>query len=158
VTLPWSPAFWKKMATVWFQSAWKTRKNSGPRWERRIWDVINADHQLPHFNAPAALRILHETAHDIPFIVVSGTIGEDLAMAIMKAGAHDYLMKNNLSRLAPAVEREIREARSRSDGRDAERVLHENEERLALAINATTCSQGSKAKIPFQSNGISNRR
>jgi two-component system, cell cycle sensor histidine kinase and response regulator CckA len=105
--------------------------------ERQVWDVIIADYRLPRFDAPGALRTLHETGQDIPFIVVSGAIGEDLAVAMMKSGAHDYLMKNNLARLAPAVEREIREACSRRERRQAERDLHESEERLALAIDAT---------------------
>jgi len=105
--------------------------------ERQVWDVIIADYRLPRFDAPGALRSLHETGQDIPFIVVSGAIGEDLAVAMMKSGAHDYLMKNNLARLAPAVEREIREACSRRERRQTERDLRESEERLALAIDAT---------------------
>jgi PAS domain S-box-containing protein len=95
-----------------------------------VWDVIIADYRLPLFDAPSALRLLHESGRDIPFIVVSGGIGEDLAVAMMKSGAHDYLMKSNLARLAPAVAREIREARARRERRRAE-------ERLALAVEAT---------------------
>jgi diguanylate cyclase (GGDEF)-like protein/PAS domain S-box-containing protein len=101
------------------------------------WDVIIADYRLPQFDAPGALRILHESGRDIPFIVVSGTIGEDLAVQMMKCGTHDYLMKSSLPRLAPAVEREIREARARRERRQAEEALRESEERLALAVNAT---------------------
>lgn len=84
------------------------------------WDVIIADYHMPQFGAPAALRILRESGKDIPFIVVSGVIGEDLAVEMMKSGAHDYLMKENLTRLAPAVEREIREAESRRERKRAE--------------------------------------
>jgi two-component system, cell cycle sensor histidine kinase and response regulator CckA len=105
--------------------------------DRQTWDVIIADYRLPRFDGPSALRILHESGQDIPFIVVSGTIGEDLAVRMMKAGAHDYLLKNNLTRLAPAVEREIREARFRLQRRQSEEALRESEERLALAVNAT---------------------
>jgi len=91
---------------------------------RQTWGVIVADYQLPGFDAPAALEVLHETGLDLPFIVVSGTIGEDLAVAMMKAGAHDYLMKGNLARLAPAVEREIKEAHVRRERGRAEESLH----------------------------------
>src|SRR4051812_11925653 len=92
------------------------------------WDAIIADYRLPQLNAPAALAILQRSGLDLPFIVVSGTIGEELAVALMKAGAHDYLMKDNLTRLAPAVKREIRDAQVRRDRRQAERSL-----RLALS-------------------------
>jgi len=84
------------------------------------YDVIIADHHLPQFDAPAALAIVRESGHDIPFLVVSGVIGEERAVAMMKAGAQDYVMKSNLARLAPAVEREIREAAARQELRRAE--------------------------------------
>ena len=84
---------------------------------RECWDAIIADHRMAHFDAPGALQVLHETGLDIPFIVVSGSIGEELAVSLMKSGAHDYLLKHDLARLAPAVEREIREARSREERR-----------------------------------------
>ncbi|HBA89619.1 MAG TPA: hybrid sensor histidine kinase/response regulator [Geobacter sp.] len=77
------------------------------------WDVIISDYRMPSFDALGALQVLHETEHDLPFIIVSGKIGEDLAVEAMKAGAHDYLMKGNLARLVPVVERELREADSR---------------------------------------------
>jgi len=84
------------------------------------YDAVIADYRLPHFDAPAALAILRESGHDIPFLVVSGTIGEERAVAMMKAGAQDYVMKSNLMRLAPAVEREIRDAAARRQLRAAE--------------------------------------
>ena len=84
------------------------------------WDVIVADYRLPQLDAPAALEILHQAGLDLPFIVVSGGIGEDLAVAMMKAGAHDYLMKDNLARLAPAVKREIRDAQVRRERQRSE--------------------------------------
>jgi len=84
------------------------------------YDVVIADYHLPHFDAPAALKILRESGRDIPFLVVSGTIGEERAVAMMKAGAQDYVMKDNLARLAPAVEREIRDAAARRELRAAE--------------------------------------
>src|SRR5215467_11041508 len=79
---------------------------------RQAWDLVTADHHMARFDAPGALRILHEAGVDIPFIVVSGNIGEELAVAMMKSGAHDYVPKDNLSRLVPAVQRELREAAS----------------------------------------------
>lgn len=98
----------------------------------RAWDMILADYNLPEFNAPAALKILQETGLDLPFIIVSGGIGEDIAVSAMKAGAHDYLMKGNLSRLVPAVERELREAANRASQREAKRALQESELRYRL--------------------------
>ncbi len=91
------------------------------------WDIILADYNMPHFNAPQALRILQKTRHDIPFIIVSGGIGEDVAVAAMKAGANDYVMKGNPARLLPAVERELRDAEVRHRRREAEALLRESE-------------------------------
>lgn len=98
----------------------------------KSWDLVLADYNLPHFNALSALKIVQEGGFDIPFIIVSGGIGEDIAVSAMKAGAHDYLMKGNLNRLAPAVGRELREARMRSNQRLSERALHESEMRYRL--------------------------
>ena len=84
------------------------------------WDIVVCDYTMPKFNALNALRLLKEKGLDLPFIVVSGTIGEGTAVECMKAGAHDYLMKGNLNRLAPAIARELREARMRRQSRQAE--------------------------------------
>ena len=100
------------------------------------WDVIIADYRLPQFDAPSALAVLKESGLDIPFIVVSGTIGEELAVEMMRAGAHDYLMKGNMVRLGPAIKREIGEARSRSARREAEQGLLESADRLTMALSA----------------------
>jgi two-component system cell cycle sensor histidine kinase/response regulator CckA len=89
----------------------------------QVWDVIIADYHLPQLDAPSALALLHDTGLDIPFIVVSGAIGEDRAVAMMKTGAHDYLMKGNLLRLVPAVEREIQEATVRRERKLADEAL-----------------------------------
>jgi two-component sensor histidine kinase len=94
------------------------------------WDVIIADYRLPDFDAPTALSVLRESGQDIPFIVVSGAIGEELAVDMMRSGAQDYLLKDNLARLAPAVEREIRDVRTRRQREQAERALNESEERF----------------------------
>ena len=83
-------------------------------------DIVLSDHGLPRFNSLQALNMLHESELDLPFIIVSRSIGEDLAVAAMKSGAHDYIMKNNLARLGPAVEREMREAETRRARRAAE--------------------------------------
>lgn len=91
--------------------------------EKRAWDVVIADYVMPHFSAPDALILLKGKGVDLPFIVVSGKIGEDIAVATMKAGAHDYLMKGNLKRLVAAVERELREAVERRERRRAEESL-----------------------------------
>jgi two-component system sensor histidine kinase UhpB len=88
--------------------------------QKRSWDVILADYNLPRFDAPAALSILHETGLDIPFIIISGAIGEDKAVEMMKAGAHDYFMKEKLARLVTAIERETREAASRKAQKKSE--------------------------------------
>ena len=88
--------------------------------EKGGWDIVLSDHGLPRFNSLQALNMLHESELDLPFIIVSGSIGEDLAVAAMKSGAHDYIMKNNLARLGPAAEREMREAETRRARRAAE--------------------------------------
>ena len=94
------------------------------------WDVVLADYALPRFNAIEALKILQSTGLDLPFIIVSGSIGDGIAVAAMKAGAHDYLLKENLARLIPAVEREIQEAANRKS-------LKESEDRWQLALQGS---------------------
>ncbi len=89
----------------------------------KAWHIVFSDFSMPHFNAFDALALLRQTGIDIPFIIVSGTIGEDRAVTAMKAGAHDYILKGNLKRLVPAVERELREARMRQERRQAEETI-----------------------------------
>ena len=84
------------------------------------WDVIIADYSLPQFSAPEALRLLQESGRDIPFIVVSGTIGEEAAVELMRQGAVDYVMKEGLGRLPEAVRREMRDTLVRAERRQAE--------------------------------------
>ncbi|MDX2212310.1 MAG: response regulator [Oculatellaceae cyanobacterium bins.114] len=103
----------------------------------RSWDVLISDYRLPGFDAPTALEILKHSQLDIPFIVVSGTIGETLAVELMKAGAHDYLMKGNLTRLPEAVRREVRDARIRVERQQATLELDQTKERLQLAIEGS---------------------
>ena len=87
---------------------------------QKAHDIVLAEYSLPNFSALAALKLVKETGQDLPLIIVSSHIGEEFAVAAMKAGAHDYLMKSNLARLVPAVERELREAAVRRDRQRAE--------------------------------------
>ncbi|MDB6111788.1 MAG: Multi-sensor signal transduction histidine kinase, partial [Pedosphaera sp.] len=84
------------------------------------WDLVIADYSLPQFTATEALSLLQGSGIDLPFIIVSGAIGEEVAVAAMRSGAHDYILKNSLARLVPAVERELREARARRERQRAE--------------------------------------
>lgn len=89
---------------------------------KKHWNIILCDYRMPDFSAIRALEIVQESGLDIPFIIISGAIGEDIAVEMMKLGAQDYLMKGKFARLVSAVEREMREAkvrreRSRVEGR-----------------------------------------
>jgi diguanylate cyclase (GGDEF)-like protein len=92
-----------------------TADNLRQELEESEWDLVIADYTIPGFSGTKALSIVREQHADLPFIFVSGTIGEDTAVAAMRTGAHDYIMKGNLARLAPAVERELREAAVRRE-------------------------------------------
>jgi PAS domain S-box-containing protein len=102
------------------------------------WDLVLADYSLPHFSAPEGLSILWETGLDVPFIVVSGSIGEETAVQLMRDGTTDYVMKDHLSRLGPVVQRELRDADERRHKRDAERALAESEKRYRLLVESQT--------------------
>ena len=97
------------------------------------WEVVLSDHSMRGFSSTEALRLLHAHDSDIPFIIVSGTIGEDSAVEAMRAGASDYVLKHNLRRLGPAVERELREAANRRMQRSTQAALHASELRLRQA-------------------------
>ncbi len=99
------------------------------------WDLIISDYSLPQFNAMGALRCLHERQLDLPFIVVSGTIDEESAVTILKAGAHDFVTKQNLARLGPAIRRELQDARDRTERRGAQRDLKVQRDMLRLVID-----------------------
>lgn len=96
----------------------ETRKALEETLDDEHWQLIISDHAMPMFSAPEALATLRESGRDLPFIIVSGTIGEDVAVAAMKSGAHDYIMKDNLSRLGPAVERELRDVEIRKQQKE----------------------------------------
>jgi PAS domain S-box-containing protein len=98
------------------------------------FQVVISDYYMPRFRAPDALRLLRELGYDLPFIVVSGKIGEDAAVEIMKAGANDYLTKENMSRLCPAIEREVREAEVRGERERAEKALGLSEDRFRRLV------------------------
>ena len=106
--------------------------------ETRQWDIVIADYVMPQFSGLAALRLLRDKGLDLPFVVVSGAIGEDVAVEAMKAGAHDYLMKGNLARLAPAIERELRDAVGRHEHRRAEEAQRESEARYRAVVEDQT--------------------
>ena len=100
------------------------------------WDIVISDYALPRFSGMEALGTLRATGSELPFILVSGTVGEDVAVAAIRAGAQDYLLKDRLVRLVPAVERELRENEVRSERRRAEVALRENERRHRLLVES----------------------
>jgi PAS domain S-box-containing protein len=106
--------------------------------DRQAWDIIIADFTLPEFNGLAALALVKERGLDLPFILVSGSIGEDIAVTAMKTGAHDYIMKSNLSRLIPAVERELRDIEVRRARQRAEETLQENYQLMHAVFEGTS--------------------
>ena len=99
-------------------------------------DIVLADYNLPNFSGPAALQLLHSTGADIPFIMLSGAVSEEMAVESMRAGAHDYVTKQNLARLVPAVERELKEVSARRDRLVAERALVAAEARFRRLVEA----------------------
>jgi PAS domain S-box-containing protein len=100
-------------------------------------DLILADYSLPAFDGKAALSIANELAPEVPFIFVSGTLGEEVAIESVKMGAVDYILKDRLSRLGPAVVRALREAEMKRQRRRAERALRESQKRLKLAVEVS---------------------
>ncbi len=104
----------------------------------REWDVIISDYSLPGFSGLDAFEILKQSGLDIPFVMISGTIGEETAVAAMKAGISDYLMKDNLGKIGPTIEREMADAAVRKARHEAERALAESEEDFRGLVEATT--------------------
>ena len=101
------------------------------------WDAIVSDWSMPGFGAKEALKVLQARKIDLPFLIMSGTIGEDIAVEAMQLGAHDFVLKDRLTRLPVALEREIREARVRAEHARADEALRRSEERFRLAAAAT---------------------
>ncbi len=117
------------------------RVETSPDMERALteknWDLVISDHSMPCFSAPEALKVLRKSCPDLPFIIVTGAMGEEAAVEAMRAGAGDYIMKDNLSRLLPAVERELHDARTRRERKQAREALEESERRFRfIAENA----------------------
>src|ERR1700722_3428104 len=96
------------------------------------WDLVISDHSMPHFSGIDALQILRSKGSEVPFIFVSGTIGEETAVAALKDGAQDYLMKTNLKRLVPAIQRELREAEARRERKRLEQQLRQSQKMEAI--------------------------
>ena len=105
--------------------------------DEREWDLVISDFAMPHFDGLHAFEIFRERGTDLPFIFVSGALGEDRAVEAMRAGAHDYLVKGKLARLNVAVRRELRSARQRSSERAAQRRARSEQRRLTMAVEAT---------------------
>lgn len=103
---------------------------------RQTWDLVISDYVLPGFGGPAALQIFKEANLDIPFIVVSGKIGEDVAVEALQSGAKDYLLKDRLTRLGPAIERALKEAAQERKRKQAETALRESEERYRRLVES----------------------
>ncbi len=104
----------------------------------RPWDIVIADYRLPHFSGIDALGLVRERDPDIPFIIVSGQIAEDTAVEAMRLGAQDYILKDNLARLAPAVDRELREARIRRERKEAQKALARSEQILQSVMDSSS--------------------
>ncbi|HTP97463.1 MAG TPA: response regulator [Burkholderiales bacterium] len=113
----------------------ETRAQMEAALARGPWDMVISDYSMPSFSGLDALAVMKEHGLDMPFIIVSGNIGEDVAVEAMKAGAHDYVMKRNLSRLLPAADRELREAEVRRARWHAEKVLRNNEARFRAIVS-----------------------
>jgi signal transduction histidine kinase len=118
---------------------------------KQTWDAIIADYSMPGFSGISAFSMIREMKLDIPFIIVSGTIGEDIAVSAMKVGVHDYVMKNNLSRLVPAVEREMREAKNRQNRKLAEEKLRVYQKKLrSLASQLSLTEEQERRRIAVE--------
>lgn len=122
-----------------FDVTWErvaSAKDLGRALELPVWDVITCDWMMPSFGGPEALAQLRDRGVDTPIIVVTGQVGEEFAVTAMKAGANDFVCKDNLGRLVPAVERELLEAERRRERARAQAALQESNERLRLAQEA----------------------
>ncbi|HMP66490.1 MAG TPA: PAS domain S-box protein [Pyrinomonadaceae bacterium] len=124
-----------------YNVSWK-RVDSAAEMRRLLsdepWDAIISDYSMPSFTGIEAYHVLRETDIDIPFIIISGTIGEETAVSAMKTGVSDYLMKDNLARLAPALERELADAGHRRAKRKAEKALLDSEERYRIVAQTAS--------------------
>jgi PAS domain S-box-containing protein len=97
--------------------------------DEQRWDLVVSDYNLPRFSGLDALGVLHQSGQDLPFVIVSGTVGEARAIELMRAGAHDFVMKDQMGRFVPVIDRELREAQHRRERRRAEEALRASEAR-----------------------------
>ena len=104
---------------------------------RQSWDLVISDYRMPKFSGLAALKLVREHDKELPFIIVSATIGEEIAVETMRAGANDYVMKNNLARLLPAIQRELHDASKRADSRAANKAQQQKLDYLAYYDTVT---------------------
>ncbi len=116
----------------------ETREDMERALGKQQWDVILSDHHIPNFSAPEALELMKEQGLDVPFIIVSGMIEEQTAVTAMHAGAHDYVMKDRLARLVPAVQRELREAKLRQAQRNHAAQLRRAHGELEVRVRQRT--------------------
>jgi len=105
--------------------------------DQKPWDVVISDYSLPHFDAMRALEVMKASKRDLPFIIASGTVGEDAAVAAMRSGAHDYVMKSALKRLPETVRREVREAQLRRERISLEAQMRHAQKMEAVGLLAT---------------------
>jgi two-component system sensor histidine kinase UhpB len=110
----------------------QTARDMANKLKEQEWDIVISDYMMPKFNGMDAFKVMKDLGLDLPFILISGKIGEDTAVDAMRAGVHDYIMKDKLARLIPAIQRELREAEVRKERRLAEEALKESEKRFAL--------------------------
>ncbi|MCR2746447.1 hybrid sensor histidine kinase/response regulator [Limnobacter parvus] len=130
--------------------------------EHEEWQVVISDHNLPGFGSEEALRVVRDSGLDIPFIIVSGSIGEHVAVEAMRAGADDYLMKDKMARLVPAIERSLRAANERRNLVSAEQAQRESERRFAaiaenipgIIFQMHSGPAMTKPTVPFVSEGV----
>ena len=108
----------------------------------QVWDVVVSDFVMPRFSAPAALALVRERQPDLPVIIVSGTVGEEVAVEAMRAGAHDFMPKGRFTRLLPAIEREMREAAARVEREAIENQLRRAQSQAEAEAKAAMARYG----------------
>ena len=110
----------------------------GAALDERTWDIVLSDYSMPRFSAPAALALVRERNLDLPFIIISGTIGEEIAVESLRAGAHDFMVKGSLARLLPAIGREMREADLRAEKKRIQEQLLISERMASVGLLAAS--------------------
>jgi DNA-binding NtrC family response regulator len=120
----------------------QTREAFEAALEENSFDPVLADYSLPAIDGLLALKITQEARPEVPFVIVSGTLGEERAIEALKSGATDYVLKQRLERLAPAVRRAVREAEERAERKRAEQALRESEQQLQHLVRKLLVAQG----------------